>query len=64
MKKEKGSSPTLMPEEMINKLTKSIARIEFENKISTGFFMKLKLEKKQYSFLLTSEHTISQDNID
>ena len=53
-----------MPEEMINKLSKSIARIEFENKISTGFFMKINIVKKQYCFLLTCEHTISQDNID
>ena len=60
----KGLSPTIMSEEMIGKLSKSISRIEYDNKISTGFFMTINLQKKQYYFLLTCEHTISQDNID
>ena len=60
----KGLHPTLISEEMIDKLSESIARIEFEKKISTGFFMKLNLHEKQYCLLLTCAHTITQENID
>ena len=46
----------LVPERISDKLIKTIARIEFDKKISTGFFMKINLDKKQHNFLITSSH--------
>ena len=64
----KGENPSLISESIIDKLCNSIARIEFklnnQLKISTGFFIKLNIKKKQYKFIQTCEHSITQDNID
>lgn len=59
----KNSSPTLMPEIMINKLSDTIVRIELGKKISTGFFMKINTQKRIINFLITCEHSIPQEDI-
>ena len=43
-----------LPEEIIDELHNSVIRIEMseENKIYTGFFMKIILNNKQYNFIL------------
>ena len=53
-----------VPEQIYNILSKTTARIEYGEKKSTGFFMKINLDKKQHNFLLTCAHCISQDDID
>ena len=62
-----GSNPTI-PEEIFDILRTCIVRIEFNDnnnkRIFTGFFMKINLNKKKYCFLLTCEHSLSQENID
>ena len=63
-KKQCLTKNVLMPEMMINKLSDTIVRIEFQKKISTGFFMKIELQTKQHNFLLTCSHSISQEDID
>jgi len=63
-KKTTPSTPALMSDEIIKKLSNSIIRIEYDDKISTGFFMKIYLKQKQRNFLITCEHCISQKNID
>ena len=64
----KGTNPTQIPETIINRLYDSIARIEFkiknQDKISTGFFIKLNIFEKNYNFLLTCYHSISIEDID
>ena len=60
----KNSTPNFMTEEIIKNLSNSIIRIEYNEKISTGFFMKIYLQQKQRNFLITCEHCISQENID
>ena len=60
----KGSSPTIMPIKIVDKISDTIVRIELGKKISTGFFMKIQLEKKMHNFLLTCAHSIPQKNID
>ena len=60
----KGSSPTIMSKKIVDKLSDTIVRIELGKKISTGFFMKIKLDKKLHNFLLTCAHSIPQQNID
>ena len=64
----KGTNPTQIPETIINRLYDSIARIEFkfknQDKISTGFFIKLNIFEKNYNFLLTCYHSISIENVD
>lgn len=57
-------APTI-PEEVIDALRRSIARIEtMKNKTFTGFFMKIDIKKKQLNFLLTCYHSISKKDID
>ena len=59
----KDSNPNL-PDLIIDILRKSVVRIErSEEKISTGFFMKIDLNKKQHDFLLTCNHSIDQEDI-
>ena len=53
-----------VPEQIYNILSKTTARIEYGEKKSTGFFMKINLDKKQHNFLLTCAHCISQNDID
>ena len=54
----KKSNVSLVPEKISDKLIKTIIRIKSEKKISTSFFMKINLDKKQHIFLLTSAHCI------
>ena len=56
-------SLTLIPEIIINKLSNSVAMIELGEKISIGFFMKINFRKKKHNFILTCEHSISQEDI-
>ena len=64
----KGTNPNQIPETIIKRLYNSIARIVFkinnQNKISTGFFIKLNIFEKNYNFLLTCHHSISIENVD
>jgi len=60
----KINNPVLMPEAMTLKLAETIVRIEYKNKISTGFFMKINLKENQQNFLVTCDHCISQNDID
>ena len=64
----KGNNPNKIPKKIINRLYDSIARIEFkiknQDKISTGFFIKLNIFEKNYNFLLTCHHSISIENVD
>ena len=55
-----------IPETISDLLYNSIARIEIkeEKKISTGFFIRIDINKKKYNFLLTCHHSISQENVD
>ena len=50
----KGADPGIIPEEISDVLSNSIARIEYElNKfihISTGFFIKFTIKQKLYHF--------------
>ena len=55
---------SFVPEIIADKLSKSIFRIEFQNKISTGFLMKMNLNTIQRYFIFTSANSISQEDID
>lgn len=58
--------PTFLPEQIMDILRKGTARIEFEdnkNIISTSFFMKIEIKKKQYNFLITCSHSITKEDI-
>ena len=61
----KGTSP-IIPEEISDILKKSTARIEFndEKKTSTGFFMKINIKGEKINFILTCNHSITQEDID
>ena len=58
--------PNLVPDEIVNTLRESVARIEIKNehKIFTGFFIKIHLKKSIYKFLLTCNHSIPQQTIE
>jgi len=60
----KCSSP-IIPEEISDILKKSTTRIEFngEKKSSTGFFMKINIKGENVKFILTCNHSITQDEI-
>ena len=53
-----------VPEPISDALYNSIARIEFEKKHSTGFFMKLDIKEKRHNFFITCNHSITQENVD
>ena len=55
----------IIPEEVAEALYNSIVRIEFseQNKNSTGFFMKIDINKKTYNCLLTCYHSITEEDI-
>ena len=64
--KEKDDSDNqinCIPKEIKEKLSQTITRIQIENKISTGFFMKMNIQGKIHYFLLTSAHSITKENI-
>ena len=50
-----------VPESTAKKLFNSIVRIEFLNKVATGFFMKIKIKSIYLPCLLTNFHVINQD---
>ena len=54
----------LVPERISDKLIKTMARIEFDKKIYTGFFMKITINQIHHNFLLTCAHCISKNDID
>ena len=58
--------PGFVPDELIDTLRESVVRIEIKNPhiISTGFFIKINLKKKEYKFLFTCEHSIPKEIID
>ena len=62
----KDKNNFIIQETISDLLYNSIARIEIkeENIISTGFFIKININKKRYNFLLTCHHSISQENVD
>ena len=59
----KNTSSSFVPEIISEKISGSILRIEFEKKISTGFFIKINLNKNKHNFILTCAHSISQEDI-
>jgi len=61
----KGSGP-IIPEEISKILRDSIARIEFNEKKEsfTGFFMKININGENFNFILTCNHSITQEKID
>ena len=53
-----------IPESSSEKLFNSIVKITInDNSIATGFFMKTKINQKQYHFLLTCNHVITDEHI-
>ena len=60
----KNAESSFVPELIASKLSESIVRIEFDNKISTGFLMKINIKQKPHCFILTNAHSITQSNID
>ena len=63
-----GADPGIIPEEIADVLSNSIARIEYaidssKNALSTGFFIKLKIKEKSYYFLFTCQHSIKEKEI-
>jgi len=59
------ASPVI-PEDISKILKKSTARIEFneKKKSSTGFFMKINIKGENFNFILTCNHSITQEEID
>lgn len=63
-----GADPGIIPEEITDALSNSIARIEYltdssHNSVSTSFFIKLKIKEKSYDFLFTCEHSLGEKEI-
>ena len=55
----------IIPEQISEILKKSTARIEFieKKKSSTGFFMKINIKGEKVNFILTCNHSITQEDI-
>jgi len=51
-------------ESATDKLYNSITRIEIGNEKGTGFFMKANIKGKEYKFLCTNFHVITQNDVD
>ena len=51
-----------MPLGQINKFAPSVCKISIGESVATGFFLKIK-KKKEYYFLVTNFHVISQQNV-
>jgi V8-like Glu-specific endopeptidase len=49
---------------LVDKLCETIMRIENENKISTGFFIKININKKKHNYIITSAYSITKEDID
>ena len=58
--------PSFVPDELVDTLRDCVARIEIksEQKIFTGFFIKISLKAKEYKFLFTCYHSIPKETID
>ena len=59
-----SSSVAITPKTISDKLYETIIRIEHENQISTGFFIKININEKTRNFILTSAYSISKEDID
>jgi len=59
----KGGTNYIVPGKIIEKLSETIVRIENENIISTGFFMKINVQEINHNFLFTCAHSITKENI-
>ena len=58
-------NPKPMPESLSNKLYNSIVNIRLNSGLNgTGFFMRIKIDKKEMKCLLTCKHVITQNDID
>ena len=55
---------SIPPKPIADKLSEAIIRIEQEKKISTGFFIKININKKTRNFILTSAYSITKEDID
>ena len=57
-----NGAPSFVPDELIDILRDSVIRIEIksEQKVFTGFFIKIHLKKKEYKFIFTCNHSIPQ----
>ena len=53
----------IIPQTAIDVLYNSIVRIENNNRIGTGFFLKLNIKKKMKYFLFTCHHVISKNDV-
>ena len=54
----------ITPKPIADKLSEAIIRIEQEKKISTGFFIKININKKTRIFILTSAYSINKEDKD
>ena len=58
----KGGTNYFVPGKIIEKLSEAIVRIENENIISTGFFMKINVQEINHNFLFTCAHSIIKED--
>ena len=59
----KMKNSSLENQDLINKLNRSICKIDINNKFGSGFLMKLQKGKEVLDFLITNEHVIDQNSI-
>ena len=52
-----------IPETAADKLYNSIVRIEKENKLATGFFIKIEIKHNVMNFLVTCDHVIGEKDV-
>ena len=66
IKKSQIKGSPIIPEEISKILKESTARIEFNEKKKsfTGFFMKIDIKEEKVNFILTCNHSITQEEID
>ena len=62
-KVDNDNQKNCIPKEIKDKLGQTIVRIQLENKIYTGFFMKIKIEGNIHYFIVTSAHSITKEDI-
>ena len=55
---------SIVPKDILDKLCETIIRIENENKISTGFFIKININEKKHNYIITSAYSITKEDID
>ena len=59
----KMKNSSLENHKLINKLNRSICKIDINNKYGSGFLIKLKKGKEVIDFLITNEHVIDKNSI-